>query len=115
MKSLNTKFIQNVTENATNALFSENLKLSNDVIRMEEAASIRGKELIEKMSLQMEKPTGKSKIVNQIDVNFRLRTVLSFPAGITSHGRSIAEVTINRTLEHKNPVCKIEQIQLTGL
>ena len=53
MKSLNTKFIQNVTENATNALFSENLKLSNDVIRMEEAASIRGKQLIEKMSLQM--------------------------------------------------------------
>ena len=47
------KFIQNATENATSALFSENLRLSNDVIRMEEAASIRGKQLIEKMSLQM--------------------------------------------------------------
>jgi len=109
------KFIQNVTENATNALFSENLKLSNDVIRMEEAASIRSKKLIEKISLQMEKPTGKSKIATEIDVNFRLRTVLSLLAGIANHGRSIAEVTINRTLEHENPVCKIEQIPLTGL
>ena len=110
-----TKFVQNVTENAVNALFSENLKLSNDVIRMEEEASIRGKKLIEKISLQVEKPAGKSKIASEIDVNFRLRTVLSLLVGIANHGRSIAEVTINRTLEHENAVCKIEQIPLTGL
>lgn len=112
------KFVQSTTENATNALFTENLKLSNEVVRMEEEAGMRGKKLLEKISLQMEKPASKKaakKIATEIDVNFRLRTVVSLLAGIANHGRSIAEVTINRTLEHENPVCKIEQIPLTGL
>ncbi len=63
----------------------------------------------------MEKPVGKSKIASEIDVNFRLRTVLSLLVGTANHGRSTAEVTINRTLEYKNPVGKIEQIPLTRL
>ena len=110
-----TKIVQNVTETATNAFFSENLKLSNSVIGMEEEASVYGKKLIERFSLQMETTTGKSKTPSEIEVNFRLRTALSLLAGIANHGRSMAEVTINRTLEHENPICKIEQIPLTGL
>jgi len=110
-----TKLVQSITETATNALFSENLKLSNDVIGMEEEANVHGKKLLEQFSLQMEKPTNKSKTASEIEVNFRSRTVLSLLTGIANHARSIAEVTINRTLEHENPICKIEQIPLTGL
>lgn len=55
------------------------------------------------------------KALEEINVNFRLRTIVSLLSGIANHGRSIGEVTINMTLEHENQICKIEQIPLTGL
>ncbi len=115
------KFVHEIAENATNAFFSENLKLANEVIRREEEAEMKGKALSEKMSLQLErgkvvsrKSTSKATL-GEIDINFRLKTILSLLAEVANHGRSVAEVTIDRTLEHENPICKIEQIPLTGL
>ena len=73
------------------------------------------------MSLQLESDKVASRkstseaTLGEIDVNFRLKTILSLHAEIANYGRSIAEVTINRTLEHENPIFKIEQIPLTGL
>jgi len=107
-----SKFVQNVHDRATQALFQRDIKLANQMIASIEEAERLEKQLTEKVLMALEEKHREMKSLSRL---FSLRSIVWELGQIARYCRAIAEVAINRTLEKPTRLCSFEKIELTKL
>lgn len=107
------RFVHNVYEKTTQAFFSQDMKVANNMIAGIEESEELERQLTEKILAHTEDSRKESML--RIGTMFGLRTIVWNLGEIARYSRVVAEVTINRTLERPGQICKFEKIELTKL
>ncbi len=104
------RFVQNIQDRATQALFGRDIKLANNMIGSIEEAERLERQITEKILTALDESHRDAQNIAAI---FGLRTIVWNFGQIARYARTIAEVAINRTLERPTQLCNFEKIELT--